>query len=242
MNFSLGQHRAIVTGASSGIGKATALALAQAGFHLALVSRSADKLAAVADLVRATGVEAKIYPLDLGKIEEVKAKISLITQEFGEIDLLVNNAGMGYTKLLQDTPLEEWQNVINLNLTSVLACIQAVLPQMRQRRRGTIINIASIAATQAFPNWGAYCVSKAGLLMLSQVLAAEERAFGIRVVTISPGAVNTPIWDTATVQADFERSQMLTPEVIAQAVVQTVLLPQEAVIESMTLVPLAGAL
>jgi short-subunit dehydrogenase len=242
MNFSLGQHRAIVTGASSGIGKATALALAQAGFHLALVSRSADKLAAVADLVRATGVEAKIYPLDLGKVEEVKAKISLITQEFGEIDLLVNNAGMGYTKLLQDTPLEEWQNVINLNLTSVLACIQAVLPQMRQRRRGTIINIASIAATQAFPNWGAYCVSKAGLLMLSQVLAAEERAFGIRVVTISPGAVNTPIWDTATVQADFERSQMLTPEVIAQAVVQTVLLPQEAVIESMTLVPLAGAL
>jgi short-subunit dehydrogenase len=242
MNFSLGQHRAIVTGASSGIGKATALALAQAGFHLALVSRSSDKLAAVADLVRATGVEAKVYPLDLGKVEEVKAKISLITQEFGEIDLLVNNAGMGYTKSLQDTPLEEWQNVINLNLTSVLQCIQGVLPQMRQRRQGTIVNIASIAATQAFPDWGAYCVSKAGLLMLSQVLAAEERTHGIRVVTISPGAVNTPIWDTATVQADLERSQMLTPEVIAQAVVQTVLLPQGAVIESMTLVPLAGAL
>jgi short-subunit dehydrogenase len=242
MNFSLGQHRAIVTGASSGIGKATALALAQAGFHLALVSRSSDKLAAVADLVRATGVEAKVYPLDLGKVEEVKAKISLITQEFGEIDLLVNNAGMGYTKSLQDTPLEEWQNVINLNLTSVLQCIQGVLPQMRQRRQGTIVNIASIAATQAFPDWGAYCVSKAGLLMLSQVLAAEERTHGIRVVTISPGAVNTPIWDTATVQANLERSQMLTPEVIAQAVVQTVLLPQGAVIESMTLVPLAGAL
>lgn len=242
INFSFSQPRAIITGASSGIGRATALAFAKAGIHLALVSRSPDKLSEVRDLVQAAGVEAKIYPLDLGNIAEVRAKVALITEEFGEIDILVNNAGMGYTNSLQDTPLEEWLAVMNLNLTSILQCIQGVLPQMRTRHRGTIVNVASIAATNPFAGWGSYCVSKAGLLMLSQVLATEERANGIRVVTISPGSVNTPLWDSDTVKADFDRVGMLTPEIIAQTILQAVLLPQEAVIENLTIVSSAGIL
>ncbi|BAU62934.1 short-chain dehydrogenase/reductase SDR [Stanieria sp. NIES-3757] len=242
MNSPPNQLRAIVTGASSGIGKATALAFAKAGINLALVSRSLDKLEAVAEAVRAVGVEAQVYQLDLAQVDIVQAKLEAIAEEFGPIDFLVNNAGIGYTNLLNQTSLADWQQVIDLNLTSVFQCIQGVLPQMRQRHQGTIINVASIAAHNAFPEWGAYAVSKAGIIALSKTLAVEERANGIRVMTISPGAVNTPIWDTNTVQADFNREAMLTPELVAQSILHAALLPQQATIEEITIMPSGGAL
>jgi short-subunit dehydrogenase len=235
------KQRALITGASSGIGKATALAFAKAGIDVALVSRSGDKLAAVAEAARHTGVEAKAYTIDLADVSEVKAKIQAIALDFGNIDILVNNAGIAYTATLSETPLEDWQQVINLNLTSVFQCIQGILPGMRHRGTGTIINTISIAAKQAFPNWGAYSVSKAGLLALSQTLAQEERAHGIRVTAIFPGAVNTELWDTETVHANFDRSKMLTPEIVAQSILHTALLPQQAVIDELTLMPSGGA-
>jgi short-subunit dehydrogenase len=235
-------HRALITGASSGIGKAITLAFAKAGINLALVSRSSEKLVTVAAEAEALGVQAQVYPFDLSQIDHVKDRIQAIARECGAIDILVNNAGMGYTGDLLSTSLDDWQRVMNLNLTSVFQCIQGILPNMRDRHHGTIINVASVAAHQAFPNWGAYCVSKAGLLTLSKVLAAEERAHGIRVMTVSPGAVNTPIWDTDTVQADFNRDSMLSPDVVAQSVLHAALLPSTAVIEELVLMPSAGAL
>jgi short-subunit dehydrogenase len=235
------QH-ALITGASSGIGKATALAFAKAGIDVALVSRSQDKLAAVAQAAQQTGVKAKAYPLDLGEIEQVQQKISAIAADFGGIDILVNNAGMGYTGALSETPLSDWLQVMNLNLTSVFQCILGILPAMRDRRKGTIINVASVAGQLAFANWGAYCVSKAGLIALSKTLAAEERAHGIRVTAICPGAVNTELWDTETVHLNFDRSAMLTPEIVAQSIMHTVLLPEQAVVEELTLMPSAGVL
>lgn len=234
--------RAIITGASSGIGKATALAFAKAGIHTALIGRSQSKLEATSSAAAAVGIEAPIYQIDLAEVEALKEKLAAIAADFGPVDILVNNAGMGYTNRLSNTPLEDWQRVLNLNLTSVFQCVLGVLPGMRDRGRGTIINIASIAAYNAFPEWGAYSISKAGLIALSKTLAAEERESGIRVMTISPGAVNTPIWDTETVQADFSRSAMLTPETVAQSILHAALLPKEAVIEEMTLLPSAGAL
>lgn len=242
MNVKSNQQRAIVTGASSGIGKATALAFAGAGIHLALVSRSVDKLESVAETARGMGVEAKAYALDLAEVTTVKEHIAQIDDDFGPINILVNNAGMGYTNLLSDTSLEDWQAVLNLNLTSIFECVMGILPNMRQRKRGTIINIASIAAQNAFAGWGAYCVSKAGLVSFSEVLAAEERVNQIRVVSVCPGSVNTPIWDTDTVQANFDRSMMLAPETVAQVILQAVLLPEEAVIETITLTSSAGSL
>ncbi|MEW5859664.1 MAG: SDR family oxidoreductase [Cyanobacteriota bacterium] len=236
------ERRALITGASSGIGKATALAFAKAGFHVALVSRSESKLEAVAEAARKTGVTAKAYALDLADIEQVREKVSAIADSFGPIDVLVNNAGMGYTGEIMSTPLSEWQQVIDLNLTSVFQCIQGILPSMRDRGSGIIINVASIAGQQPFPGWGAYNVSKAALIALSKTLAAEERAKGIRVVTISPGAVNTPIWDTETVQADLNRSAMLTPEIVAQSILHMALVPEQATIEELTLMPNAGVL
>jgi short-subunit dehydrogenase len=230
---------ALITGAGSGIGKATAIAFAEAGIDLVLVGRTHSKLEAVASQVAESGVNVEYFSIDLSQVNQVEAQIAAIAANTA-IHILVNNAGMGYTNAVLDTPLADWQQVLDLNLTSVFQCIQAILPGMRQRHQGTIINVTSIAGHQAFPNWGAYCVSKFGLVALSKTLAAEERAHGVRVVTISPGAVNTPIWDTATVQADFDRTKMLTPETVAESILYAALLSDQAVIEDLTLMPNAG--
>ncbi|MEG4445486.1 SDR family oxidoreductase [Microcoleus sp. AT9_B5] len=234
--------QALITGASSGIGKATALAFAAEGINLALVSRESENLEAAAAAAREFGVKAEAYPLDLAKLEQVQSSISAIAAQLGAVDILVNSAGMGYTGSLTETSLADWQSVLDLNLTSVWQCILGVLPSMRDRGSGIIINVSSIAGNQTFPNWGAYCVSKFGLMALSKTLAAEERARGIRVTAICPGSVNTPMWDTDTVDADFDRTAMLTPEIVAQSILHAVQLPTSAVIEEITLMSNAGVL
>ena len=233
---------ALITGASSGIGKATALALAKAGINLALVGRSQEKLTAVAQAATAVGVIANTYVVDLSQLDRVSAKFAEIAANSDNLDILINNAGMAYTGTTGDTPLADWQRVIDLNLTSVFQCIQGILPHMRQRQSGHIVNISSIASKQVFPNWGIYSVSKFGLTALTQAIASEERGHGIRVTTICPGSVNTPLWDTDTVQADFDRSAMLTAEMVAQSILYAVLAPAGAVIEELTIMPSGGAL
>ncbi len=232
---------ALITGASSGIGKATALAFAKAGIDLALVGRSADKLAAVAAAAEAVGVKAKTYVVDLAVVDRVSTEIAAIAADWDNLDILVNNAGMAYTNMIGDTPLADWQRIIDLNLTSVFQCIQGILPQLRHRKSGTIVNVSSIAAKQVFPNWGAYSVSKFGLMALTQAIANEERVNGIRATAICPGSVNTPLWDTDTVQADFDRTTMLTAEMVAQSILYAVLAPAGAVVEELIIMPSGGA-
>jgi short-subunit dehydrogenase len=236
------KQRALITGASSGIGRTTAIALAKAGIDLALVARTPDKLQALQQELAELPVEVKYYSIDLSQIDPLADNLASLLADFGDVNILVNNAGMGYTGTLADMPLADWQILINLNLTSVLLTMQAVVPGMRAQGQGTIINVASIAAHNAFPNWGAYSASKAGLITLGRILGVEESEHGIRVMTVSPGAVNTPLWDTETVQADFERSQMLTPAIVAQSILHAVQLPNSAVIDEITLMPSGGAL
>lgn len=196
------EHRALIPGASSGIGQATGLALAQAGIPVALVGRSKVKLAEVAGAVRQAEVQTGAYTLDLADVDRVKENIQAIDQDFEPIDILINNVGTGYDELVT-TPLADWQYIINLNLTSVFQCIQGILPAIRSRQHATIVNIVLIAGRQAFAGWGAYCASKFGLMGLSKTLAVEERTHGIRVMAVCPGTVNTPLWDAETVRADF---------------------------------------
>ncbi|MBE9214350.1 SDR family oxidoreductase [Plectonema cf. radiosum LEGE 06105] len=236
------KKRALITGASSGIGKQTALAFASSGIDVALLGRSTDKLAAVENAAIKAGVQAKTYAVDLANLSKVQEQIYQVALDFGKIDILVNNAGMGYTATLSQTSLSDWQKVIDLNLTSVFECIKGILPSMREQKRGTIINVASIAGKQAFANWGAYSVSKAGVIALSQALAQEERNNGIRVTAVCPGAVNTELWDSETVNADFDRSNMLTPEIVAQSILHSALLPRQAVVDELILMPSAGVL
>ena len=235
-------RRALITGASSGIGEAAVKAFAQAGFSVAMVARSAQKLEALAHELMPSEGAVKAFPIDLADLADIGQKVSEIESTFGPIDVLINSAGMGYTRRLSDTSLSDWQQVIDTNLTSVFETVKAVLPGMRERADGVIINIASIAAHEAFENWGAYGVSKAALVALSRAIAKEEATNGIRVVTLSLGAVNTPIWDADTVQADFDRSFMLDAKTVAQTILHTALLPADAVISELTLTPAQGAL
>jgi NAD(P)-dependent dehydrogenase (short-subunit alcohol dehydrogenase family) len=233
-------RHALITGASRGIGRATALAFAKLGVSSILVGRSLKDLEAVADEVRDLGAEAKAICLDLSEVSTIQSSLAPVLETVDALDILVNNAGMGYTANLIDTPLQDWQQVIDLNLTAPFQCVQAVLPIMRAQQHGTIVNIISVAGRQAFPEWGAYCASKFGLMGLTKSLAQEERAFGIRAVALCPGAVNTPLWDTTTVQADFDRSLMLSAEDVANAIVHAALLPAHVLIDELVLMPNTG--
>ncbi len=235
-------RRVLLTGASSGIGRATALALAKEGMDLLLVGRSLSRLEPIQQAASALGATASVAAIDLTDLPQVKTALEAAIADFGPVDVLINNAGMAYTGPLAEMSLGDWQRVMDLNLTSVWLCMQAVLPGMRDRQQGTVINIASIAAYTTFPDWGAYSVSKAGLVSLSRAWAAEERNNGIRVTVLAPGAVNTPLWDTETVNVDFPRDAMLTPETVAQVIVQTLALPNHAVVEELKLMPSGGAL
>lgn len=232
-------QRALITGASSGIGRATALALADVGYDILLVARDRTKLGSVAAEVETRGRNATLLSLDLSQVSTIQETLKAWIGDDG-LDVLVNNAGIGYTGRLSDMPLADWQQVMDINLGSVFECTRAVLPTMRKAGSGTIVNIASVAAYNAFPDWGAYGVSKAALVSLSKAFAAEERQHGIRVSVVSPGAVNTPIWDTETVDADFDKSKMMTAEMVAQAIANVILMPQAAVVEEITLLPNAG--
>ncbi len=234
----LAGKKAIVTGASSGIGKEVALMLLQSGAQVSLVSRNPDRI--LGDLP--ANSNAKGYAIDLGDIAQVAAKMQAIVADMGGVDILINNAGMAYIGEIIDMPLDEWQKLFDLNLTSVFQCLQATLPTMRSQKSGTIINVASVAGKQGFPNWAAYCASKFALLGLTQAIAAEEQPHGIKIMSICPGSVDTPLWDTLgdKVPPSFNRSAMLRPATVAEAIMTLVNLPADAVINDFVLMPNAG--
>jgi short-subunit dehydrogenase len=233
----------LLTGATSGIGKHTAMALAQAGYPLALVARSEDKLQQICAEIEALhiqGAVASYVSQDLTELTSLESMIEKIEEDRGSIGVLINNAGMGYTKPLLETSIQEWQQVLDLNLTAIFALTQSVVRRMVERREGLVVNLCSIAAQRTFPNWGAYSASKFALLALSRTLAQEVRSSGVRVTALCPGAVDTPLWDS--LDAGFDRTQMLSPETVAQWIVQTLALPSQAVLEEAILMPSAGAL
>ena len=229
--------KVLVTGGSKGIGKEVVLELAKAGAIVAIASRQVPENLAELGIHRA-------YSIDLAEVDSVSAKVQIIINDLEGLDILINSAGMAYTAEILETSLADWQKVLNLNLTSVFECIRAVLPTMRSQNSGTIINIASIAAKQAFPTWGAYSASKFGLLGLTQALAAEERGHGIKVMAICPGSVNTPLWDTLApeVSTNFDRKAMLDAKTVAVMIMTMLSLPANAIIQELVLMPNAGVL
>lgn len=231
---------ALVSGASSGIGQATARRLAQAGFAVALVARNRERLAGLqAELPTATSLT---IAQDLTDFAALGALVEAVEAKLGPIAVLVNNAGMAYTGPLETMPVADWEQVLKLNLTAPFALTRAVLPTMRQRRTGTIINMVSIAGKQTFADWGAYCASKFGLLAFSRTLAQEVRQDGIRVTALCPGAVDTALWDSEAVTADFDRQAMLAAETVADLVLYVASLPERAVLEEVVLMPSGGVL
>ncbi|MFM1812495.1 MAG: hypothetical protein RLZZ336_1433 [Cyanobacteriota bacterium] len=233
---------ALITGASRGIGAASARLLAQNGHDLLLVARSAEALEQLAADLRQLGGRVEVAAIDLARPESIAAPLTALCERGNPPTVLVNNAGVAYTGSLAAMPLERWQWLLQLNLTSVVQVCQVVVPLLRQAGGGRIINISSHAARNAFVDWGAYCVSKAALASFSRCLAEEERAHGIGVSTLTLGAVNTPLWDSESVDSSFDRRAMLDPHRVAEAVLYLAQQPPTQQVDDLTLMPAAGVL
>ncbi len=232
----------LITGASRGIGAAAARAFARAGYTLLLVARSSTDFLQLEEELAAEGANVYSTCLDLSDAAAVGPAIQELCQRGGSPDVVINNAGAAYTGALAAMPIERWQWLMQLNLTSVFQVCQAVLPMLRERGQGLVINVSSHAARNAFPDWGAYCTSKAALNAFSRCLAAEERSHGIRVSTITLGAVNTPLWDSESVDSSFDRHAMLDANRVAEALLYIAQQPATQVLEDLTLMPAAGVL
>jgi 3-oxoacyl-[acyl-carrier protein] reductase len=207
---------ALITGASRGIGRATALRLAQAGAVAVLAARTEPDLLAVAEAIRGFGVETLIVPTDVTSDQQLETLVATVLARFNYIDILVNNAGGGPSRTpVVKARLTDWQWTIQTNLWATMVLTKQVLPSMIERRSGTIVNICSLAGLSGRAGEAAYAAAKFGVRGFSQSLFEEVREYGIKVSTICPGYV-----DTALIPPNrrVDRSKMISPDDVAQAV------------------------
>jgi 3-oxoacyl-[acyl-carrier protein] reductase len=193
--FSLKDKVAVVTGASQGIGRETALALAQAGAKVVVAARNEEKLAALAGAIAAAGGEALGLKMDVADAEQVKAGFKQIIEKFGRLDILVNNAAVTRDGLAMRMKKDDWDAVLQTNLTGAHLCIQQALPTMMKARAGRIINISSVVAQSGNAGQANYVAAKAGLIGLTKAIAIEIASRGVTVNAVAPGFIETPMTD-----------------------------------------------
>ncbi len=230
------EKTAVITGAGSGVGAATALALAKQGWRIALVGRRREPLEAVA----ARMLGALIVPCDVAATAAVEAMGLRVLAEFGSVEVLVNAAGTNVPRrALEVLSLADYHEMMNANLNGAYYCVQAFLPQMRARGSGTIINIVSEAGKAASPKAGpGYVISKFGMAGLTSAINAEERARGIRACSVFAGDIDTPILDKRPAPPDAAaRAKMMQPEDIAACALLAINLPSRAIVEELTIRP-----
>ncbi len=230
----------IVTGASSGFGEAIALACAEAGANVSLVARRKELLETVADAARAIGGQALVCPADVSDDEQIRVALDKTRAQFGPIDVLVNNAGLNHTeRSIADTSAEQWRELMDVNLTSAFVFTKAVLPEMKERGDGLIINLASRAGM--YPSLLAgvgYSASKIGMEALNTVTNEEGNPHGVRACLFNPGAGNTPIIDRRPVKFSAEqKALMIQSEDIAATVVFLASLPPRVHIDFLSMMP-----
>ena len=178
----------IVTGASSGIGRATALLFAKNGSHVIAVGRNAKELGTLRDDAQGKKGSVKVHLADIRENSQVERLVNDTVQNFGQIDVLVNSAGIIMNGTIENTTLDDWDKMFDINLRSVFFMMQKCIPHL-EKTKGNIVNVSSVAGTRAFPNVLAYCVSKAGVDQLTRCTALELAPKGIRVNAINPGVV-----------------------------------------------------
>jgi 3-oxoacyl-[acyl-carrier protein] reductase len=223
--FNLKDKVAVVTGASQGIGRDTALALAEAGAKVAVAARSEEKLAALVQEIVATGGEAFAVKMDVADAEQIKAGFKAILEKYGRLDILVNNAAITRDGLALRMKQEDWDAVIRTNLTGAHLCIQAAMHTMMRARIGRIINISSVVAQTGNAGQANYVAAKGGLVGLTKAIAIEMASRNITVNAVAPGFVATPMTEALgdkvkeELKTRIPLGRMGTPRDVAAAIV-----------------------
>jgi 3-oxoacyl-[acyl-carrier protein] reductase len=227
---------ALVTGATLGIGRATAFALGRAGYRVGVCARTASTVEGLLQALRAEGIEAAGAAADVSNPAEVHSLVALVSQALGPVDTLINNAGIARLAPFAELTLDDWDATMATNLRSLYLVTREVLPGMRSRKHGFIVNVASLAAKNAFTGGTAYVASKHAVLGFSKTLMLEVRKDGVRVLAICPGSVDTPLMRDQSVLAP-NLANILTPEDVAQAILDALRMPARALISEIDLRP-----
>jgi len=235
----------IITGASSGIGEATAKKLSQEGANVVLSARREDKLNSLKDEIVKNGGMALVVPADVTKKEDFKKVVSSTLEEFGSIDGIINNAGLMPLSYVKNLHTDEWDKMIDVNIKGVTNGVSAVIPTMMEQKSGNIVNISSSAAHKYYPGGAVYCATKAAVRMFTEGLRAELAPhYGINVTSIDPGFVSTELTDTITddeIKKDMEPMfKELTPlqaEDIAEAIYYSLSQPKRANVNDVYIMP-----
>jgi len=221
----------LVTGASSGIGEATASALAAAGAKVAVAARRTDRLASLAGRIETAGGDALAIEADMAKGGDVTVMVDKVVAEWGQLDILVNNAGIMLLSPAADADIEDWRRMIELNLIGLMATTKAALPHLKASK-GHIVNVSSVAGRVANPGASGYAATKFGVVAFSESLRREVYADKVRVTVIEPGLVRTELGDhitNATAKAGLDQRlatmEALTAEDIANAILYAVSQP-----------------
>jgi NADP-dependent 3-hydroxy acid dehydrogenase YdfG len=235
---------ALVTGASSGLGRANAAALAPAGTAVALLARSAPDLAGVADDLRAEGHAAVALPCDLADAASIEQAVERVRHELGPVGVLVNAAGTDAPGPVSELSVEAWDRVQAVNLRAVFLLCRLVLPGMADAGAGTIVNVSSVAGKRGWANASAYCASKFALTGFTQALAAEAKSHGVRACIVYPGAMATH-WGTwsADERGSGESNagsprEALPPKMVADLIAWIATAPPELVLNEAIVSPL----
>lgn len=241
---SLKEKVILITGASSGIGEATARDLAARGARVVLGARRTDRLEKIAAEIRAAGGEVATRALDVTDLADTQAFAAFALETFGGLDVIINNAGVMPLSPLAELRIDEWNRMIDVNIRGVLHGIAAVLPHMTERKAGQIINVSSIAGHRVWPACAVYSGTKFAVRAISEGLRQETKH--IRVTIISPGAVESELANTITSPAtaaavnDYFRQNMLTPDAIARAVAYAIEQPAGVDVNEVIVRPIAS--
>jgi 3-oxoacyl-[acyl-carrier protein] reductase len=227
---------AVVTGATAGIGRATGFALGRAGARLAICARTAAAVRATLDALQAAGVDAVGMPCDVSDPAAVAAFAAFVTEQRGAPAILVNNAGIARFKPLEELSLEEWDQMMGVNVRSLYLMTRAFLGGMKRAGGGTIVNVASLAGKNGVEGGTAYCASKHAVLGFSRALLLEARKHNVRVVALCPGSVDTTFGGRGD-RPRPNRDRVLSPDDVANAVVATLTLADRALVSELDLRP-----
>ncbi len=232
----LDRKSVLITGASSGIGAAIARSLAEAGANVALMARREEKLREVAASLP-EGTKSLVLPADVTVEEDMRNAIERTVEEFGSLDMLVNNAGYGRFKPVDEMTAEEFDGMIAVNLRGVFLATKYGLARMyEQGKGGAIVTISSLAGRNGFAGGGGYCASKFGVMGLMESVFHEARSKNVRVITITPGSVDTPFFDEVGTSPP-DRESILQPEDVAVTVRHALVLPERALIRELDIRP-----